>query len=290
MGVKPGLRDIWAAGISLMTVRAPNYGTPEGRPVTCPSLDHCMTISKHRKAAYYDYTIYQGEEPPVPHSSSRVYRIVISGYFLSLAKEKWNGKLSKHIQENPPTIDTITENVRKLTGPNFLKTFFFSFTSNALTTAARRKHFQTPENACLYCKTGEDSINHLFNSCTVVKAAATGLFSSPHQPLRPPCAKLSSPTPSPPSRKKPRRPPCASPSLFGPSVSRQLQSKKKVTNGWFPIYKHSREPTSPPSRTRKNVMQRMSPDRSPPFHQTPSCATRTALHPPTQAHAGQGSM
>ena len=103
---------------------------------------------------------------------------MISGYFLPLAKEKWNGKLAKHIQENPPTIDSITKNVRKLTGPNFLKTFFFSFTSNSLTTAVRRKHFQTPENACLYCKTGEDSIGHLFNSCSVVKAAATGLFSS----------------------------------------------------------------------------------------------------------------
>ena len=59
MGVKPGLRDIWAAGVSLLAPRARCFSpTPDWEAVGNYDLHNCMTIVKHRTAACVEYWNY----------------------------------------------------------------------------------------------------------------------------------------------------------------------------------------------------------------------------------------
>lgn len=177
--LKPALRDVWAAGVSLLSVRSTYF--PQVRKPDPPFVDlrYNMSIVAHRDSAAYDVWCLQ-DRPTCPPCSPKVYKCVIKGYFLPLAQEKWMVKLSKHVSS--PSLSEISSNclsIRSL--PPYLSAFFLSLLSNALPTSRRLRHFQGRSVAqvdpCHYCNKYEDSISHLFSSCDIVSSAARSLFS-----------------------------------------------------------------------------------------------------------------
>jgi len=185
-GLKPALRDPWAAGVSLLAVRSSNFPDPSNPHPPYVNLNHNMFIIAHRNGAAHDLSMLC--EGPHKRESPKVYQSVIKGYFLPIANSKWNDKLQKHVPSPTPLLPTISTNllaVRSL--PAYLSAFFLSFLSNALPTSRRRRHAlgiskdQVPD--CLLCGKGEDSIAHIYSQCEVATAASPIFFSLVSLPL-----------------------------------------------------------------------------------------------------------
>jgi hypothetical protein len=117
LGLKPSLRDVWAAGLSLLAVRSQYF--PANSSVTPPfvSLKNCMSIVAHRNCAAYDLWSYQvGRDRLVPAISSKVYKVFVEGYFVPIAEKKWQIKLDSHLHEDPsPVPSTVVSGCTEVT-------------------------------------------------------------------------------------------------------------------------------------------------------------------------------
>jgi ribonuclease HI/exonuclease III len=178
-GLKPALRDPWAAGISLLAVRSAHFPSPDRPPPPFVDLRHNMFITSHRNSAAHDLSILS--DTPITRDSPKVYQAIVKGFFLPTAMDKWNTKIEKHVPFPNSPICTISTNLLSIRSlPPFLSAFFLSLLSNALPTTRRRRHVlhltreQVPP--CLLCGKGEDSMAHLYGGCEVSTAASSILF------------------------------------------------------------------------------------------------------------------
>ena len=187
LGLKPALKDVWAFGLSLLAVRSPQFPM-NGVTPRFVDIRSSMSIVQHRNSAAYDLWCYLPDQrKSTSPSSAKVYTIFVDGYFSPIAAAKWNLKLSAHLGA-PNTFPTISSNcLLGRTIPSYLRAFFFSFLSNALPTARRRRHAMGLTKAqvdkCIYCGVGEDSIRHLFNDCASINQVAIVFFGLIRLPL-----------------------------------------------------------------------------------------------------------
>ena len=180
LGLKPTLRDPWAAGLSLLAVRSSQFPTLDKPPPPGINLKHNMFITSHRDSAAHD--LYVLSETPCKRESPKVYQAIVQGFFLPEAVKKWNSKILKHIPCSDPPFPIISTNILSIRAlPSFLSAFFFSLLSNALPTHRRRRHAlglaRNQIENCFLCGKGEDSIHHIFSSCEVSLASSNLFFS-----------------------------------------------------------------------------------------------------------------
>jgi ribonuclease HI len=183
--VSPALKDVWAFNISLLTVRSPLF-TSSCNYSDLPYINVKNTrfISRHRDAAAVDF--WRGRHLPdgklLPLSngkSSNVYKSIISDVYLDEVLAHYNAKVSNFISaSSPPLLSpsnvllSISNNLRSIKTPPFLKFFHLKLIYNALPTSRRCRHQNRISvdlvDKCFFCGIDQDSIVHIYSSCVIV--------------------------------------------------------------------------------------------------------------------------
>jgi ribonuclease HI len=153
-------------------------------------------ICRHRDAAAIDF--WRGKHLPdgklLPLSngkSSSVYKALIADVYLDDVLAHYGEKYLKFIspavsQNISPSnvISSISNNLSNLNKkvPSYLRFFHFKLINNALPTSRRCRHFLNfsidQVEKCFFCGLDQDSVLHIFGSCSVVGNARSAFFSS----------------------------------------------------------------------------------------------------------------
>ena len=203
--VKPALKDVWAFNVSLLAVRSPLFVSPprNSAQLVRPDLTDCMFIHVHRDAAAYDFWRFHQLPDgrlvsPSPPTSSRVYKIIVEGFFLEDAVRKVGSKISIFLAKNDPScppplppvalLATVADNLASVSfaRPGLLS-HQMALVNNALASERRMRHqnkLRVDQVArCFYCGLGEDSITHIYAHCPVIIEARGVFFGSKDLPL-----------------------------------------------------------------------------------------------------------
>ena len=195
-GIKPALRDVWAAGTSLLAVRSDFiHSTLNYRDLPSIDVKFSKHISKHRDAAAIDYWrgrhLEDGTLIPIgTPKSTAVYRSIVADVFLEEATNHDRKKVFASLTSHQPftdsedaLFDAIVSNITNAKGvPPFVRFHQFTLIHNALATSRRMRHQnklsldQVPP--CFFCGTEQDSLTHIYSSCVVVRTARAAFLSS----------------------------------------------------------------------------------------------------------------
>lgn len=181
-GIKPALKDVWAAGISLLAVRSPVLRSGQ---LTFPTFSMRTTkfIVDHRNAAAKDFISgYHGATPACDLKSPDIYRTLVAQTYLPEASQLMEEKITRLLSHCVVTSDwessmtLICNRLKQCKNlPAQARFNQFALLCNALATSRRTIHQRgiTKEatERCFLCGTGEDSLVHLFDQCQVVANA-----------------------------------------------------------------------------------------------------------------------
>ena len=224
--LKPALRDVWAANVSLLAVRS-SYFNPDLNYHDLPAIDlrFNMHISDHRDAAAVD--LWRGRHRPdgsliaiTPPTSPATYKIFVDDVFLDKVSTTLGSKISSFLFSHPsplypapfPDPTSITSSIASALSiplPPFLSFFHLSLTNNALASSRRTRHQFGIDigdvAACHYCGVQQDSVAHLLSECPIILRARCSFLislgfppSSFYAPDHPPLAfsfLITAPTP-----------------------------------------------------------------------------------------------
>ena len=121
-----------------------------------PDLTDCMFIHVHRDAAAYDFWRFHqlpdgSLVSPSPATSSRVYKIIVDGFFLEDAVRKVGSKISNFLTKNDPScplplpsvalLATVADNLASVSfaRPDLLS-HQMALVNNALASERRMRH------------------------------------------------------------------------------------------------------------------------------------------------------
>ena len=110
-GVKPGLKDVWAFNVSLLTVRSTRFFPDcETKYDDLPTINVYgnMFISDHRDCAAIDFWMFSHQEdgtlvPPSPPTSAEVYKVLVKGVYVENATKRLGKKIHTFIVSKQPT-------------------------------------------------------------------------------------------------------------------------------------------------------------------------------------------
>jgi ribonuclease HI len=181
---------VWAFNVSLLAVRSPHISS-SANYFLLPHIDLRFTkiITKHRDAAAVDFWrsrhLPDGTLIPLPKAtSSIIYKVIIKDVYYDEAVSHSGQKLISYLPSSSLdpllAISNVSSNLSSSSAPSFLLFHHFYLINNALSTSRRLRHqfhVKIEDVApCYFCRTGQDSIPHIFSDCVYISNARFSLF------------------------------------------------------------------------------------------------------------------
>ena len=203
MAAKPALKDLWAFNISLLAVRSTLYDASLNyNTLPTINLKYNMHINDHRNAAAVDFWRGRHEAsgrliPVCPSGSPEVYKSIISDVYCEDASIHLNSKILSFIHDQTDSTNTPPELadfgncntfclIDKLDStkglPYYISWFYLKLINNALATSRRMRHQNNIRlqdvASCFFCGEGQDSVLHIFSSCSIIHTARVTFLKS----------------------------------------------------------------------------------------------------------------